>query len=116
MILLVIELSPPLAPLRAGTWAYWLSAGPEKVPKGSADFTTGRERDLGISLELKEACVLYRSLGEPAPARVDKQPQTLEVLEGAFVISLEHGALALRHPSAGQRGPDASINQIKANI
>lgn len=105
MILLVIELFPPLAPLRAGTWAYWLSVGPEEVPTGRADFTTGRERDLGISLELKEACVLYRSLGEPAPARVDKQPQTLKVLEGAFVISLEHGASALKTPFSWAEGP-----------
>ena len=78
----------------------------------------GREerRDQGISLELRGACAPYRSLGEPAPARGDQQPERLEVLKGAFLISLERGAWLLRHPAAEQRGLDASSHQIKANI
>lgn len=53
--------------------------------------------------------MLYRSLGETAPARGDQQPQGLEGLKGAFVISLEHGVLPLRNPLAEQRGPDATF-------
>lgn len=67
-----------------------------------------KRRDLGISLGQRKAPVPYRSLGETAPARGDRQPQGLEVLKGAFVISLEHGVLPFRYPLAEQRGPDAT--------
>ena len=42
--------------------------------------------------------------------RGEPQPQGFEVLEGAFVTGLEQGALPLRHPSAEQRDPDASVH------
>lgn len=45
LMLLVTELFPTLAPLRAGTWTDWLGAGPEEVPTGKADFTAGRDRE-----------------------------------------------------------------------
>lgn len=67
-----------------------------------------KRRDLGTSLGQRKASVLYRSLGETAPARGDQQPQVLEVLKGAFVISLGHGALPSDTPLAEQRGPDAT--------
>lgn len=43
----------------------------------------------------------------------EQQPQGLDVFEGAFVISMEHGALALRHPSAEQRGPDVRFIELR---
>ena len=59
-----------------------------------------------MGLELRTACALHRSLGKLQLARGDRQPQGHE----ASVISLEHRASPLRHPSAEQRGPDASIH------
>lgn len=63
-----------------------------------------------MGLELKMACALHRSLGKQQLVRGDRQPQGLEVLEGALDITLEHRALPLRHPAAEQRDLDASIH------
>lgn len=59
-----------------------------------------------MGLGLRVACALHRSLGKLQLVRCDRQPQGLE----ASVISLEHRALPLRHPSAEQRGPKGSIH------
>ena len=47
------------------------------------------------------ACVLHRSLGKPEPVQGAQQPQALEVLKEALVISLEHRVLPLRYSSPG---------------
>lgn len=59
-----------------------------------------------MGLGLRMACALHRSLGKLQLVRGDREPQGPE----ASVISPEHRALPLRHPSAEQRGPNASIH------
>lgn len=86
--------------------------GQRRCPQGEQISQLGgiqKRRDLGISLGQGKASVLYRSLGETAPASGDQQPQGLEGLKRAFVISLEHGVWPLRNPLAEQRGPDATF-------
>lgn len=76
----------------------WL-LGPVGVPTGRADFTTERERGKERPRDQLRTELPTDSLGELGLVRGEWPPKQCEVLEGAFVIGLEQGALPLR-PSA----------------